>query len=196
MSEPKETTVAVIGTSGRKDDEIKLNANLYQKMIVRVEEIIEKTFKLDWDNVVLYSGGAAYADHVAVALFLKYSPSKKIKLVIETPCGWDFDRCQFSDNGGYGWQQNPGWTLNKYHTAFSKKCKLHSLDDIYSAIMKGAQVIVSNGFFDRNLKVAKAERMIALTFGVGKPKDGGTGHTWGHSKLESEHKIHVCLGTL
>lgn len=54
-------TIAIIGTSGRKDDSKKMNNDNYQKMIAEAERIITEEWSLSWDNIELISGGAAYS---------------------------------------------------------------------------------------------------------------------------------------
>lgn len=64
------STVAIVGSAGRGDDGNKLTKDLFDKMSATAEEIIVSAFWLNPADVVLVSGGAAFADHVAVRLFL------------------------------------------------------------------------------------------------------------------------------
>src|SRR5438552_2570297 len=63
-------TVAIVGTAGRGADAGKIDARLFEKMVSEAANIIERRFGLRASDVVLVSGGAAGADHAAVALWL------------------------------------------------------------------------------------------------------------------------------
>lgn len=187
---PSVTSIAIIGTAGRKADEHKLTKEIWNKMIVKAEDIITKEWEFRWSEVALVSGGAAYSDHVAVVLFTKNK--QETRLTLELPCAWD--KTQFKDLGIFSPNLNPGGTSNFYHRKFSKKMGIDSLEDIARAIEEGADIAISKGFNDRNNKVARADRMIAFTFGDRNPQDGGTGFTWKCSK--SPFKKHICLAKL
>jgi hypothetical protein len=117
------------------------------------------------------SGGAAWADHVAIELFLKKEVDQ-LSLHFPAPWNQEFRRFDDTDNGK---------TANYYHDLFSiKKHGESSFDELGIAIDRGAAYDVSNGFLKRNVLVAKeADVMLAFTFNRGAgPKDGGTFHTW------------------
>lgn len=198
-------SIAIIGTSGRKQDKEKMSEEVWKNMISKAEEIVTKDLLLDWKEIKLISGGAALADHIAIALFLKHGCFLKLEL----PCEWDEDKSQFYDSGEYDWKQNPGKTLNYYHAKFSKACNLNSLDDIQECYYKGVEIIVTPGFFvctrnllksndfikNRNMEIAKSDIALAFTFSEKDPKDGGTAHTW--SKFDKKTlKRHVCISNL
>ena len=66
--------IAVIGSAGRGDDARKFCPGLFEEMVKRVSRTIKQlsgTIKPLRQKIRLVSGGAAWADHVAVALFLE-----------------------------------------------------------------------------------------------------------------------------
>ena len=188
-------STAIIGTAGRKTDETRLNLEMWREVYKGVRT---RTRMMKVED--LASGGAAWADHLAVQLFLA-GEAKSLHLFLPAP----FENGRFRDIGGFG-AENPGGTTNYYHRKFSVKLNINSLADISAAIEKGAVVTVdSGGFFGRNSLLAEAtDNVLALTFGTrdyagvwvdantAGLKDGGTTHTWNkcrhHSYLE-----HICL---
>ena len=174
--------IAIIGTAGRKDDADRLDRGAYLWMCDAVRKIIDVELGLGRSTVDLISGGAAYAVHVAVTLFLNREVNS---LHLALPCAWDVEKQTYRDSGVFDWRTNPGGTSNHLHRAFSAKVypSIHnaSLNEIDLAIGLGASTGTGNGFFDRNLYIAnQADVVIAFTFGNGAVlKDGGTADTVG-----------------
>jgi hypothetical protein len=207
------TTVAIIGTAGRKDDGPKMNAQLFEMMCKKAKSIITEEWKLQPSSVRLVSGGAAWSDHVAVRLYLDslLSDTPFAGLIVYLPCGFSFDSVkpcavEATDKSTH-WAQNPGRLMNMLHYPFAQKLNLHShatLQDIVAARSMGAVVDTSSkgGFHARNALVARAaSRMIAFTWGTGDiPKDGGTKHAWDLFRISSSppssFKLHIPLNTL
>jgi hypothetical protein len=159
--------IGIIGTAGRKDDRTRINNGLYQGMLAHAKALV----KAQTTPVKLVSGGAAVADHLAVSLYLT-EPNVQLKLHL--PAEFDLSRKQFVEKPGQMYE--PGNIANYYHRNFAKSCGLRSLEQIAQAIQKGAEVIVTPGFKERNTKVAmESDVLIAFTFGDGALlKDGGT----------------------
>lgn len=138
-----------------------------------------KDFKeMGYEITHLVSGGAAWADHTAVNLFLnKKLPNLKIFI----PC--EFIGGSFADSGIQDSFKNPGGTLNYYHRSFQQKTGINSLTEIQIAKSNGAQLIpTKGGFYGRNAMVAKSDFLLAMTFGnkqivKGNIKKGGTANT-------------------
>ncbi len=61
-------SIAIIGSAGRGEDSKKICPKIWEKMNKEAERIIIEDWKLDWNNVHLVSGGAAFADHVGIKL--------------------------------------------------------------------------------------------------------------------------------
>lgn len=192
--------LAVIGTAGRRDDAARMSRGMYDAMYDQTCSAMR-----DWGITHLVSGGAAWADHLAVRAYLDGTADH---LMLALPARWNgrgFDpnpRVQF----------NPGQTLARYHAAFSREADLDSMGELRQAIDKGAHVEVHEGFHRRNMVVAqKASHILAFTFGRGSLtadflpdsegfsraaegglKDGGTAHTWEQS-WRARQKRHVNL---
>jgi hypothetical protein len=181
-------TIALIGTAGRKEDGRKLTKESWDQLLADAEQRVRP-------EDTLVSGGAAWADHIAVRLFLD-GKVKGLKLFLPSEVAWD-----------HGWFAGPpksaASAAQYYHEQFSKVIGTNSIRDLLDAINKGAEVEYepsSQGYkamFDRNKKVAAAaDSSLAYTFGPSKsrPKDGGTLDTW--NQISGEQKIHVPIDGL
>jgi hypothetical protein len=166
-------TVAIAGTAGRKEDADKIGNSKYGACAEAIEWILEE---LPQDHKTLVSGGAAFADHLAVELFLR---GKATELLLHLPCEFLLDKKQFLDTGDPDWRVNPGKIANYYHKQFKEKCFIDSLNELAEVLTApNCTHTISRGFHARNNLMAKAEVLIACTFGDGPVvKDGGTAHT-------------------
>ncbi|CAH6419741.1 Hypothetical protein HVR_LOCUS818 [uncultured virus] len=172
--------IAVIGTAGR-DKSQTYTADLFNRMVVAAKYIMRNL-----TNITLISGGAAWADHVAVQLFLEGFASK---LILCLPCEWKGS--QYLDTGVYDWRINPGRTSNYYHSEFSTAMNRSTLFEIQEAIDKGAEVQIHKGFHNRNSSIANCDYMIAFTWSsTDVPADGGTLYTWNKCTTT---KYHISL---
>mgnify|MGYP000879350174 FL=1 len=163
--------IAIIGTAGRDDDGINLREQSFGEMFLVVNKITRTLSEGKPFNLV--SGGAAWADHLAVFSFILGYPEK---LFLELPCELTAEG-KFIDTGERDFRTNPGGTSNHYHELFSKKVRFDSFSQLRSAAKKPNCIITAGGgFFERNSSIAnKADHCIALTFGNGPElKDGGT----------------------
>jgi hypothetical protein len=171
-----EITLSIVGTAGRNDDAKRLSRKHFDAMCIVGDALIDQLSESNYPITHLVSGGAAWADHVAVKLFLnKKVPHLKLFL----PCEWDWGT--FRDTGQEDWKINPGRTLNKYHKQFQMTSGINSLSDIQIAKGEGAELIPTRGgFHGRNAMVAKSDFILACTFGnKHEVKDGGTSHCVG-----------------
>lgn len=179
-------TLAIIGSAGQRDDAARLSRQVYGAMRDDAAAVVER---LDIETVV--SGGAAFADHVAVDLFL----TGVIKnLILFLPCRFTLGKFA-ADRHSIG---STAETANNLHAAFKRSCGVDGLMEIDEARKRGAVMQVFFGFKRRNLEVAAAcTHMQAYTFGPARTigefapddegfqssraaglKDGGTAHTW------------------
>jgi hypothetical protein len=122
-------------------------------------------------------------------------------LTLALPCEFDWNAGQFLDTGFRGiesWKKNPGATSNWFHSQFSNAIGKPSLEEIKTAIYKGAVVELEAGFMARNSIVARADTVIAFTFGDGViVKDGGTADTCRkYLKGGGKSLFHVDLHTM
>jgi len=180
------TTVSIIGTSGRSGN---ITKETYIKMI---STSITYLKSLSLESIILVSGGAAFADHIAVHIFLHKDIYQLniISLHLDLPCKFDMNTCKFEDNGSSDWKGNPGKVANYYHDRFNAITGGKSYDEICKVINFGAEISVHKGFHARNQYVAKSNYMLAFTFGKNYPEDGGTKHTW---DLCKSNKFHISL---
>lgn len=180
--------IGVIGTAGRGDDYNKLCKKKFKLMVETVDKII---FKLHHDPVLI-SGGAAWADHIAVILH-DSGPCYNTKLHLPAPFkDGKFQACSTSSF-------DPGKVANYYHKKFSEKCGFDSLKQIAISLETGGMMMVTNGFKPRNTKIAEeSDILIALTFGEkNKVKDGGTHDCCEkYLKLGKNKLWHIDLNTM
>lgn len=182
--------ISIIGTAGRD----KINTytpELFNKMIITAKYMMRNL-----TNITLISGGAAWADHIAVCLYLEGFVSK---LVLHLPCKWENNKIRYFDTGEFNWRTNPGGTSNYYHSNFSRIIGRNSLLDINKAIEKGAEIVIHDGFHLRNNPIANCDYMIAFTWSpTNIPAEGGTLDTWNKCLFKSEGgttlgKYHISL---
>jgi hypothetical protein len=167
-------SIAIAGTAGRRDDGAKLSRELYDAMEEATGRLVQEVAQ--GRPITLVSGGAAYADHLAVRLFLKGLGQK---LVLHLPCPWDVNTHALRDTKVFDWKSNPGGTANALHRKFEQKTNVFSMRELAAAIANPqCETTVSAGFHARNALMAKSEVLVALTFGEGaEVKDGGTANT-------------------
>ena len=192
--------LAIIGTAGRGTDAAKLSVPLYDAMYRRTLEAMKA-----WGVRDLVSGGAAWADHLAVRAFLE-GEAGSLRLYLPA---------RFAGERFVGPPADAARTANHYHAEFSRILGVDTLSQIAEAVRRGAVATFHPGFKTRNLEVAAAaSRVLAFTFGAGREpaavvesddafgsafdaglKDGGTAHTWAQA-WRADAKLHVDLGWL
>jgi hypothetical protein len=184
--------IGIIGTAGRRDDAPKMSMALYDAMRKRLDELLHCVPVAERD---LQSGGAAWADHLAVDVF---NDKQAASLTLHFPAPFLRDT---SLSGPAFAPTDAGRTANHYHQEFTAKFlgnstfPWNSLFDIDWALDEGAKHTVSDGSHARNFLVGQCDWRIAFTFGEGAvPKDGGTKHCWDHSLAPK--KTHIPLGSL
>lgn len=179
--------LAVIGTAGR-DKSMPMSARLWALMCADFATRVRPD-----DHLV--SGGAAWADHLAVHAYLE-GWCKHLTLFLPAPI------VQGRFQGPLGDRRCAANAANYYHSLFHSATGVNGLKQILQAIDKGASIHhepIAPGYgamFSRNKRVAAmAEGVVAYTFGVGdQPADGGTNNTW--QQIGGEDKTHVDLGAL
>jgi hypothetical protein len=172
-----DVSLGIIGSAGRRDDGPRMNQELYDAMLEKAKAVIDVLRTEHHMTVVrLVSGGAAWADHVAVSLFLNgYAPALDLCL----PCPFDFKQVRFVEHYG-GPRVDVGCTINFYHRKFSEKLEFDSRHRLMTAMQKdGCSVTKADGFKARNTLVAeRSDTILAMTFGQGTlVKPGGTADT-------------------
>jgi hypothetical protein len=182
--------IAVIGTAGRDRSPL-FTRTLWEAMRRDLAKRIEPS-----DTLV--SGGAAWADHLAVDAFVR-GKCKGLELYLPAPLFTLGDRARFVGDRG-----SSGSAANYYHELFSRVVGYDTMMEIAAARALGAYVVneqPARGYGAmkrRNEKVAaRCSEMIAYTFGDGdEPEDGGTQHTWSLAMCHGKTRVHVHLGAL
>lgn len=171
--------VAIIGTAGR-DRFQPMSRALWAWMVADARSRLGGCLDL-------VSGGAAWADHVAVALFLQ-GAARSLTLHLPAP---------IHEGGFDGPPNSAGSAANFYHEKFSRTIGEDTIGQIRRAFAFGATASmepVAPGYaamFNRNKKVAQCDGMLAYTFGRGvAPDDGGTKNTWDQCR---GLRVHVPL---
>ena len=163
-----ELSLSVVGSAGRGSDYDNLNLDKYNEMYRVADKLIDYiNSKSPTPLTHCCSGGAAWADHLAVRLYLNNRiPNLKLYL----PC--EYENGEFSDDDVFGRIAD---TITHYHNQFEKETGQNSLKEIQLAIDKGAEITVINGFKNRNTYVSMSHYILAMTFGeTNKVKRGGT----------------------
>lgn len=192
--------IGIIGTAGRGN--VVIEPDRYRKMYDCARRMVRQiAADAGQVRVTLVSGGAAYADHLAVLLYLN-EPDLVASLHLHLPV-------QFRD-GRYDALRKEGGTANYYLERMKAAWAADGQPDfdpfahITHAIAHGAIVRTyanakGNAFFARNRAIAaQAQWLIAFTAAQDEqpPADSGTRHTWDASRLPRTRKIHVPIGAL
>lgn len=205
--------LAIIGTAGRKEDQGILTSGHYERMLEGTCKLIHH-LQIDPQNLHLFSGGAAWADHLVVSLVIRgLVPAKNLTLYL--PAKLEY----YGFEGGDGYDQKVADTANYYHKMFKMKSGIDGLVEIRTVGNMGATLEpISGGFFARNSLVANSPlvegHLLAYTFGDPNSsqdhwtirrfesdirakdaglKDGGTADTWNKARCS---KWHARIGVI
>lgn len=192
----------MIGSAGRQEAASHVSIALYRAMYREARSSVR-----EWKAARAVSGGAAFADHLAVSAFL-YGEVEELVLFLPAP----FQDGRYVESHG---DRGTAKTTNFLHRAFKERTGVDGLAEIAEAQRRGAVLHVVPGFQNRNLEVASAATcMIAFTFGratlrniePGRPEFSdphaaglkvtrGTAHTWGEA-WKCTKKTHINLNEL
>ena len=169
--------VSVIGTAGRaKDKRPFMTRKLYGAMLQTAWDFLDENFQ-DHSEIVLQSGGAAWADHLAVSLYRlgRIKSQQFAGLELHLPCPFVNSQFVGTDRAS----ERTAQTSNYYHRLFTRVVGTDSLRSLQRALDEDdVHFTVGRGFFDRNTRVAQCDIMLAFTWGGGNvPLDGGTKNT-------------------
>ncbi len=194
-----------IGSAGRHHVQAHTKA-LFTRMCEHAETFIQKARTSHPGKPIrLISGGAPWADHLAVKLFLDRAADA---LVLHLPAEFNRNSLEFEAPPNH----NPkaARTLNQLHHQFSLATDVDSRVEIDAALFQGAQAYIYNGFFRRNDAVAAHPGLLAAyTFfepsGLYTPDQteyrtakaaglhgGGTAYTWDQAQGVA-FKLHQSL---
>jgi|SRR5579872_589841 len=177
--------LAVIGTSGRdpKDSvrlELKHLAWMKENVITYISNVINRPTQ----DIILVSGGSAWADHVAVQLF-REGGFGGLELYLPS---------EFNTKSHIFKNTHEGRELNKIHQHCQDKTGLPIFEELTSVNSKknGVKIVIQRGFKPRNTLVARGcDHLIAFTFDLSVPTKGGTLDTW--NKVQHQNKLHISL---
>lgn len=187
-------SIGIIGTAGRSSDWLWFTREKYDYIVESVDRGIEEACQrsgLKKEEICLFSGGAAFMDHLVVRLFLT---GKYKKLILFLPAFYDMKKKRYIETQ-IG-DQNTGKQSNHYHDLARMRTGYDSLDEIGQAFDKGAIIQYYSSFKERNTGLARFANqakasVYAFTLSSGQePEDGGTYDTW--SKLQCD-KYHTSL---
>lgn len=176
--------IAIIGTAGRDTSKPMTHA-LWEAMCDDLHSRLT-------GNEHLISGGAAWADHLAVHAYY-CGWVNELTLYLPAPIG---------PKGFIGPQRSAASAANYYHQRFSQAIGLDTIAQLHQITDQPGVTVYSEepapgygAMFARNKKVARnSTGALAYTFGVGEqPADGGTLHTW---QQINGAKTHVDLNAL
>jgi hypothetical protein len=172
------------------------DAHLFSLMCKKATHIITDQLSLSLSDVVLVSGGAAWGDHVAVALYLEHRPLAGLELHI--PCAWSSSNKAYEDTGSTDWRVNPGHLANSLHRSFAAAVSRETLTEIEMAKHLGAVLVdTDKGFHARNTAIAaSSDYLIAFTSDETEPISGGTADTWKKFTRETKRRVHVNIPSL
>lgn len=164
-------TLGIIGTAGRGSDATRLTTAHWRMMCCIGQTMVAA---LRVDRVV--SGGSAWADHVAVQLYLEAVAKLRLSLHLPAPFILKLDHVPEFDT-----RVPAGRRLNELHRGFCAATGIDPFIQLAKAhVNTGCRVSVNpGGFKARNTDVAdEADVLLAFTFGRGAEcLDGGTGDT-------------------
>jgi hypothetical protein len=154
--------IGIIGFAKRGLD---LDSKSYEIMVQKMTHIVGRYPS----DVIVYSGGSIWSDHVAITLFLQGTIRN---LVLHLPDTWNSQQQCFSET------THSGILLNKKHQLFSKNIGRNTLQDIDLALSKGANYTSSLSSSKRNTLIAQdAEHLYAFVI-KGEKMTPGTKDTW------------------
>lgn len=167
--------IAIIGTAGR-DKTKPMTEGLWHWMVAQALELIP-------EGSNLISGGAAWADHVACELY-RLGHAASLHLHLPAP---------FVNGRFQGPSSSSANTANYYHELFTQAINRFTLHDITLCIKHGATYDCEPeapgyaAMFKRNKKIAKADNLLAFTWGIDEPAPGGTKDTWDQCLGQRKH---------
>lgn len=182
--------VAILGTSGRGQDARRMSKDTYDRMLTKARAVMTDQLRVDPHAMTLVSGGSAWAEHVAVQLFLDGTVAG---LELHLPC--PLKKGQFLDNSGRSQLSNPGRALNALHQRFGRLIGRDTIADIEKAIARGARVVEKHqGFYARNSAIAASvQSLIAFSWGRDDcPSSTGALDAW-NKCAPGVRKVHVSL---
>ncbi len=184
--------LGIIGTAGRDYIQLGiLTADHMHFMADKIYEYVEKVMNTTTENVILVSGGSAWADHVAVQLYLT---KKFAGLELYLPSEFDHKKKKFKNT-------HEGRTLNNLHEQCQVKTQMPVLDELARVVSSSkasanskVKIIIKRGFKQRNTLISQNnDHLVAFTFSTSdEPNSGGTADTWLKTKHDNKKHYSLC----
>ena len=172
--------IAIIGTADRNKE---LVMDDFERMKTTAIAAIE-TLGFTLADAVLVSGGAPWADHVAVSLFLD---GKVAGLHLHLPGKLEVDKQTIQIKPLNDSRAANCLTISSYHHRFKKITGLDSLAQIQQAIDQGATVEQHAGYFKRNDAIARDCTALVALHTIrkhpSKQSNGGTVYTFNKASV-------------
>ena len=176
--------LAIIGTAGRKPNQRQiLSWDHMQWMADTVKCYIEFVLEKPTNEIILVSGGSAWADHVAVRLYLEGNFGG---LELYLPANFSKIHKKYEPT-------REGKILNWLHYTCEIRSGINGLEELCQVMSDPkVEIIIRKGFSQRNTLVSQNnDHLIAFTFAKSEPIEGGTYDTW--KKTNHINKIHFSL---
>jgi hypothetical protein len=193
------TFVLITGVNGQQLSEgQRLSAEDYAWMVSCAKRIITRVWNLDPRHVTLLGVGGAWADHVAVGLFMHAhattTPFGGLHVYLPCAFAWEERRAlPAAAVAGCSPHFGVGGTLNAAHVTFAQRVPHASWDELVRAQQLGAAVDErSDGFYARNRRVAAlAQRVLTFTWDAQAPTRGSARHLWDLCACPRVHQLLV-----
>lgn len=184
--------LAIIGTSGRHNSELQVLTTKHMEfMMEKTYEYIETVMNTTPENIILVSGGSAWADHIAIQLYLT---KKFAGLELYLPSEFDPKKKRFKNT-------HEGRRLNFLHEQCQDKTGMPILNEITRVVSSAkassnsrVKIIIKRGFIQRNTLISKNnDHLVAFTFSSSdEPNGGGTADTWLKTKHTNKKHFTLC----
>lgn len=174
--------LAIVGTAGRNPlDKKKLSKTHMEFMTDNVRCYIEHVLETTPNNIILVSGGSAWADHIAVQLYLT---GEFGGLELYLPSRFDPKQKKYINT-------HEGRTLNQLHSECKEKTGMDVFEELTRVVSrKATKIVIQRGFLPRNTLIAKnCDHLLAFTFSPDIPVIGGTFDTWTKTKHQNRTNI-------
>lgn len=120
--------IAILGPIGQRVDDEFINIETFDCMVKHSEEIIDKMIKSGkiekWEDVELYTTGAAFSEHIAVAL----TKIHNCNIFFCMPCPFDINSCKYINTDNL--DKPLDRILNTIHNNFKRRTGIDSLNEI------------------------------------------------------------------
>jgi hypothetical protein len=177
--------IAITGSSARQPEDKKLLMKEHMEWMHNRIRFFIQLMNLDPKKIMLMSNGSAWADHVAVQLYLTW---EFYGIELYLPSKFDIKQRKYINT-------HEGRKLNELHSYYNQVTGVNPFDELLRAIhgKDRARVTIKRGYKQRNtLMAGNCDYLIAFTFSDTVPTRGGTVHTW--NRYDTYEKIHFNLG--